>query len=189
MLQEILKDSFEQVGTGFVRIGADPKLVDSWAEIRYTPISDPELIILSKGLNRCLLRNGVFVFHFGDYDYSKFTTVCKDGDKFNTTLANIQLVPRVKAIIEKSNEFNVYSTLFMLAGNTLVWANGRAAGSNLTKDPRHPERFPFVTLRGKRIPINRVIYILWHGNIPVNARVVNIDGDRHNNSIENLRVA
>jgi hypothetical protein len=189
MLQEILKEYFEQVDTGFVHIGADPKLVDSWAEIRYTPISDPELIIPSKGIGRCLLRNGVFVFHFGDYDYSKFTTICKDGDKFNTCLANIQLIPRSKAIPEKSNEFNVYSTLFMLAGNKLVWANGRIAGSNLTKDPRHPERFPFVTLRGKRIPINRVIYILWHGNIPSNARVVNIDGDRYNNSIENLRVA
>ena len=50
------------------------------------------------------------------------------------------------------------------------------------------ERYWKVTHREKEYIVSRVIYCLTHGSIPTDKLVDHIDGDKFNNSIENLRL-
>lgn len=48
--------------------------------------------------------------------------------------------------------------------------------------------YKIASLHGKHIPLHRIIWITLNGDIPSGKEVDHVDGDRLNNTIENLRV-
>jgi len=65
------------------------------------------------------------------------------------------------------------------------WKAGREAGSVLFRNGK--PKGCTVKLNERRIMVHRIIYVLHHGKLDASLVIDHIDGNSHNNQIENLR--
>lgn len=73
---------------------------------------------------------------------------------------------------------------------TLVWLVSRRGGNAYPGAPvgnKRADGYVTVGLLNKRWLLHRIVYAMWHGNLP--EVIDHIDGDPSNNRIENLRAA
>lgn len=130
--KEILRENFTYANGGFYKKGSDPNSRTSWLFARYSPVSEPTIIIND---TPTYLKNAVYVYHVDIFDPKEYTVVQKDNNAFNTQIENLKLVKRTKKRVESGNEYvtGAYIAYFGLPpeGFTVVALDGN--NSNLSK--------------------------------------------------------
>lgn len=110
---------------------------------------------------------------------------------FNRAETTCQVIPLNKEYLSRYVKYSKESP------TNLVWVTDTHSGRNNTRVMRrvgdtagsilNSRGYSTVSICGVKYQVHRIIWVLHHGEIPEQMTIDHIDGNRSNNSIENLR--